>query len=611
MKNKQSSLPKKEVESVFALYSSGEFQKAVEVIKSLNSLYPNQPLLFNLIGACYKELGELAGAAKMFEIAITLSPQYAEAHFNLGVIHQDLDQKELAVKCYKKAIEITPNYPSAHNNLGNVYKDLDELDSSIESLEWAIAYKHDYAEAHNNLGNSLYESGRVQDAVKSFEKALFYNPTYARAMFNLSLALKDIGKKEDYHKLIEKTVQLKPHWSDAQLHLSRVKKYKNNDPQIAQLHSFLNQSNLTLKDIGKKEDYHKFIKKTVQLKPHWSDAQLHLSRVKKYVKNDPQIAELHSFLTQDDITLKDKINFNFTLAKVYEDIGDHENQFKFLNEANRLRKEESGYKFEKDLRLFSNIKETFKNPPKPLTTSIIKSSTVSPIFILGMPRSGTSLVHQIVSNHKQVYGAGELTKLNKFVTPYLKDSENKEITKQDLLSIRENYTKELSSLNVTENIIVDKMPLNFRYIGFILSAFPDSKIIHMNRDSMAVCWSIYKYFFPGNTYSYNQKDIAAYYCLYEDLMDFWKKKFPNKIYDLYYEELTINQKFETMELLKYCDLEWDENCLNFHKNTTAVKTTSAIQVKNKMYQGSSDAWKKYEAYLKPLLDGLSYYKDQK
>ena len=552
MKNKQSSLPKKEVESVFALYSSGEFQKAVEVIKSLNSLYPNQPLLFNLIGACYKELGELAGAAKMFEIAITLSPQYAEAHFNLGVIHQDLDQKDLAVRCYKKAIEINPNYPSAHNNLGNIYKDLGELESSIESLEWAIAYKHDYAEAHNNLGNSLNESGRVQDAIKSFEKALTYNPTYARAMFNLSLALKDIGKKEDYHK---------------------------------------------------------FIKKTVQLKPHWSDAKLHLSRVKKYVKNDPQIAELHSFLTQDDITLKDKINFNFTLAKVYEDIGDHENQFKFLNEANRLRKEESGYKFEKDLRLFSNIKETFKNPPKPLTTSIIKSSKVSPIFILGMPRSGTSLVHQIISNHHRVYGAGELTKLNKFVTPYLKDSKNKQITKKDLIFIRENYTKELLGLNVTESIIVDKMPLNFRYIGFILTAFPDSKIIHMNRDSMAVCWSIYKYFFPGNTYSYNQKDIAAYYCLYEDLMDFWKKKFPNKIYDLSYEELTINQKFETQELLKYCDLEWDENCLNFYKNTTAVKTTSAIQVKKKMYQGSSDALKKYEAYLKPLLKGLNYYKD--
>jgi len=552
MKKKQSLLPKKEVESVFALYTAGEFQKAVEVIKNLNSLYPNQPLLFNLIGACYKELGELAGAAKMFEVAITLSPQYSEAHFNLGVIHQDLDHKEAAVLSYKKAIEINPNYPSAHNNLGNIYKDLGEIESSIESLEWAIAYKHDYAEAHNNLGNALYESGRVQEAIKSFEKALTHNPNYARAMFNLSLALKDVGKKKDYQKLIEKTLQLKPHWSDAQLHLSRVKKYK---------------------------------------------------------KNDPQIAELHSFLKQKDLILKDRINFNFTLAKVYEDIGDLDNQFKFLNEANNLRKEESGYKFEKDLRLFSNIKETFKNPPKPLTGPIIKSSKISPIFILGMPRSGTSLVHQIVSNHQRVYGAGELTKLNKFVTPYLKDSKNKEITEKDLISIRENYTNELLSLNAPESIIVDKMPLNFRYIGFILTAFPDSKIIHMNRDSMAVCWSIYKYFFPGNTYSYDQKDIAAYFLLYKDLMNFWKKKFPNQIYDLYYEKLTINQKIETQKLLKHCDLEWDENCLNFHKNTTAVKTTSAIQVKNKMYQGSSDVWKKYEAFLKPLLEGLNYYKN--
>ena len=552
MKKKQSLLPKKEVESVFALYTAGEFQKAVEVIKNLNSLYPNQPLLFNLIGACYKELGELAGAAKMFEVAITLSPQYSEAHFNLGVIHQDLDHKEAAVLSYKKAIEINPNYPSAHNNLGNIYKDLGEIESSIESLEWAIAYKHDYAEAHNNLGNALYESGRVQEAIKSFEKALTHNPNYARAMFNLSLALKDVGKKKDYQKLIEKTLQLKPHWSDAQLHLSRVKKYK---------------------------------------------------------KNDPQIAELHSFLKQKDLILKDRINFNFTLAKVYEDIGDLDNQFKFLNEANNLRKEESGYKFEKDLRLFSNIKETFKNPPKPLTGPIIKSSKISPIFILGMPRSGTSLVHQIVSNHQRVYGAGELTKLNKFVTPYLKDSKNKEITEKDLISIRENYTNELLSLNAPESIIVDKMPLNFRYIGFILTAFPDSKIIHMNRDSMAVCWSIYKYFFPGNAYSYDQKDIAAYFLLYKDLMNFWKKKFPNQIYDLYYEKLTINQKIETQKLLKHCDLEWDENCLNFHKNTTAVKTTSAIQVKNKMYQGSSDVWKKYEAFLKPLLEGLNYYKN--
>jgi Tfp pilus assembly protein PilF len=553
MNNKQSSLPKKEAELVFTLYSDGEFQKAVDLIKGLNSKYPNQPLLFNLIGACYKELGELVGAAKMFEIATTLSSNYAEAHFNLGVIYQDLDQKDKALLSYKKAIKITPNYSSAHNNLGNLYKELGEIELAIESLEWAIAYKHDYAEAHNNLGSALNESGRITDAIASFQNALNFNPNYVRAMFNLSLALKDIGKKEAYFELIEKTVKLKPNWSDAQLHLSRVKKYKSNDPQIA---------------------------------------------------------ELNSFLSENELPLKDQINFSFTLAKVYEDIGDPENQFKFLNQANRLRKEESEYIPEKDQALFLNIKETFEYPPVPLSKSDIKSSKIRPIFILGMPRSGTSLVHQIISNHHKVHGAGELTKLNKFVTPFLEDykNNNSPISKNDLISIRRNYLNELSNLNVDESIIVDKMPLNFRYIGFILTAFPDAKIIHMNRDPMAVCWSIYKYYFPGNTYSYDQEDIAAYYLLYENLMNFWKKLFPDKIYDLCYEDLTLNQKVETQELLKYCDLEWDENCLNFHKNSTAVKTTSAIQVKQKMYKGSSDAWKKYASYLQPLMNGLNYDK---
>ena len=160
---------------------------------------------------------------------------------------------------------------------------------------------------------------------------------------------------------------------------------------------------------------------------------------------------------------------------------------------------------------------------------------------------------------------------------------------------------------IQKNIIVDKMPINFRYIGFILSAIPEAKIIHMSRDPMATCWSVYKYEFRGNAYSFDQKDIASYYILYRDLMDFWSKLFPEKIYDLCYEDLTINQEKETRNLLKYCDLKWDENCLDFHNNKSAVKTTSSMQVRKKMYQGSSETWKKYEAYLQPLIKGLHNY----
>jgi len=553
MKNKQLSLQKSEVDSVFALYLDNKFQNAIDRIKELNKKYPNEPLLFNLIGACYKGLGHLEGAAKMFQAAVAIKPSYAEAHFNLGAILKELGQNTSAVESYKKAIAITPNYPDAHNNLGTALHDLGQLEAAIESLKWAVAYKYDFAEAHNNLGNVLNEYGSVEAAIKCFEKAIAVKPDYAKAYFNLAIAHKDLGNKEAYLNSIEKTVSIKPEWGDAHLHLSRVKNYK---------------------------------------------------------KNDPQLAVMHSFLSSNSLSVIDRIGFNFALAHAYEKLENYDEQFKFLNEANRLRKEETKYFIDKDQQLFSRIKDSFKFPPSAVKKSSCKSTSIRPIFILGMPRSGTSLVHQIIDSHHEVHGAGELNKLNKCVVPLLKEFDNvdkKMLSESDLISIREQYLDVLSSLNVSQNIIIDKMPLNFRYVGFILTAFPEAKILHMNRNPMATCWSIYKYYFNGNSYSYNQNDLAEYYQLYKDLMGFWSKLFPNKIYDVCYEDLTTNQEVETRKLLKYCELEWDENCLNFHTNKTAVKTTSAIQVRQKIYQGSSEVWKKYEAYLQPLIEGLNYY----
>ena len=552
MKNNQSSLPNKEIETVFALYSKGEYKKAVNSIKELNNKYPNQSLLFNLIGACYKELGQLEGSVQMFKNAINIKGDYAEAHFNLGAVHKLLSRDQDAVESYKKAIKILPNYPDAHNNLGTALHDLGLLEEAIESLEWAIAYKSDFAEAHNNLGNVYNDYGRVETAAKYFEKAISLKPDYSKAYFNLAIAYKDLGKKGDYLKTIEKTVKIKPDWGDAHLHLSRVKNYN---------------------------------------------------------KNDSQLKEMHSFLARKDLSLRDRIGFNFALAHVYEKLEDSDKQFKFLNEANRLRKKESNYFLDKDQRLFNRIKDSFKSPPSIIKKESCKTNLIKPIFIVGMPRSGTSLVHQIIDSHQMVHGAGELNKLNKFVVQILRkhDEKNISISEMELLSIRENYLDALSGLNVPEKIIIDKMPLNFRYIGFILKAIPEAKILHMNRDPMATCWSIYKYYFNGNSYSYNQEDLAGYYDLYKDLMGFWSKLFPNKIYDVCYEELTIAQEVETRKLLEYCELEWDENCLNFYKNTTAMKTTSALQVRQKIYQGSSEVWKKYEDYLQPLIKGLNYY----
>ena len=296
-----------------------------------------------------------------------------------------------------------------------------------------------------------------------------------------------------------------------------------------------------------------------------------------------------------------------------------------MHEGNRLRKEELNYSLDKDQNLFSIVKKMFSSPP----SLSYEPSTIRPVFIVGMPRSGTSLVEQIIDSHHAVHGAGESQTFRKLLTLIVRDhliedtttastiiggvnmsiSDMNNLPKKVFLSIREQYLDELSSLNVPENVITNKGLLNFRFIGFILLAFPEAKIVHLKRDARATCWSIYKNNFhqKGIGYGNNLEDLAGFYGLYTDLMDFWHQSFPDKIYDLCYEDLTTNQEEETRKLLEYCELDWDENCLNFHTNKRAVKTASALQVRQKMYQGSSEAWKKHEAYLEPLIKALSSY----
>ena len=232
-----------------------------------------------------------------------------------------------------------------------------------------------------------------------------------------------------------------------------------------------------------------------------------------------------------------------------------------------------------------------------------------------MPRSGTSLTEQILDSHSSVRGAGELEFMNQLAHIIMQEQQAnltrqypKPLSKNSMSAIRTRYHSSLQALNYPENIIVDKMPLNFRWVGLILSAFPEAKIIHLKRDPVATCWSNFNRYFPvhGLGFTNNLNDLAKFYHLYTDLMTFWHQRFPNKIYDLCYEDLTENQEKETKKLLAYCELEWEDACLNFHENTRRVVTASANQVGQKMYQGSSKSWKKYEHQLQPLVKALNY-----
>ena len=541
-----------QINSIIKLYSNGQIQDALDAVETLTKDYPNEPLLYNISGACYKEIGQLEEAFKSFQKAVALKPDYAEAQYNIGVTIHELGQVDSAIKCYERVLAIQHAYPNAHNNLGQILLESGQPDAAMSHFEWAVAYQPEFSEAHNNLGSSLLALRQVNTAVTHYEKAIEIKPDYQLAHNNLGIAYQRLGEIDKAFKSFERALAIK-------------------------------------------SDYAK--------------AHHNLSSLKKYTKSDKQIVEMESLLSIKDLSQSDRIFICFALAKAYENLGKQEELFKVLHEGNQLRKKELKYSIEKSENHNSIIKKLFNSSPKPLSNQAL---TIRPIFIVGMLRSGTSVVEQIISSHHEVYGAGELKNLTQIIIPILREhltDDKKKLSKKTFLSIRKQYLESLSRFNATENVITDKWPLNFRSIGFILSAIPEAKIIHLKRDARATCWSIYKHYFSdtGNGWAYNFDDLAEFYKLYSELMRYWHEMFPGKVYDISYEDLTTNQEDETRKLLEYCELEWDQNCLDFHKNKRAVDTASVLQVRQKMYQGSSEAWKEHEEYLLPLIKTLSSY----
>ena len=545
------------ISPVISLYSKGQIIEALETLNTLISDNPNEPVLYNIAGTCYAGLGKMDEAINSYEQALKIKPDFSIAHDNLGNALRITGQFEKAVASHKRALMIKPGDAYAHNNLGIIFNETGQFEAAVESFEQALKINPNYAEAHNNLGVIFNKIGKSDAAFKSFERALKINPNYAEAHNNLGTTHRGIGQLE------------------------------------AALESY---------------------ERAAKINPNFASAHRHISSMKQYQAGDIQIDLMERLLSNPELNNADRMQLCFALSKVNEDLGKQEEMFKYLHEGNRLRKEALNYSIDKDKRLDSITRELFSAQSSAVKLpTYSRLSTIKPIFIVGMPRSGTSLVEQILASHTNVHGAGELNTISKLIIPIINESMDKGashqqslISKNDINTIRNGYLDSLFSLNVAEDIITDKMPLNFRWIGFILSAFPEAKIIHLSRDPRATCWSIYKKYFSsiGNGYAYNLDDLAGFYHLYTDLMTFWHQCFPNKIYDICYEDLTKNQEDESRKLLEYCELNWEQQCLYFHKTKRAVTTASAIQVRKKMYQGSSDAWKQHKKYLEPLLRSL-------
>ena len=612
--------PQTQLDALLDHYQNCRFDDAEALAKSLTEEFPAHQFGWKVLGAVFKNTNRVGESLGPLQKSVKLSPGDAEAHNNLGVTLKDLGRFNEAEDSFRAAVAFNSNYAEAYNNLGTTLRGQSRLVEAEASLNRAIALKSDYAEAYNNLANTLKEMGRLEDAEVRYKKALDIKPDFARAHNNLATTLKGLGRLEEAEESLRQAIALSPNFAQSYNNLGVVlrKLGRNTEAEVVLRHAISLEpglpeahSNLggTLQELGSLKEAEASYKKALALKPDFAEVHRYLTTLKNYVSQDEHLSQMLELYADRSLSQEDRCHICFALAKASDDLADFAAAFQYYAEGNALRKRFSGYEKSTDVELFQRFEASHVGicahslQLQDITVDLV------PIFVVGMPRSGTTLVEQIASSHSLVTGAGELPFVAKYGAKVVTMSPTK--MGESLRHFREQYLEALRAHSDYNTYVIDKMPLNFRFLGLIAAAFPEAKIIHVHRDPAAVCWANYVAYFLSDTLGYSSSldDTLNYYRLYRNLMKYWQASLPGRIYDLSYESLTVNQEEETRKLIEYLDLTWEDICMSPQDNKRPVATASNLQVRKKVYQGSSERWKRYGPYLNGVLDHLSADKD--
>lgn len=533
---------------------------------------------FNNLGNLLVKVQRFDEAESAYRTALNIKPNISTVAFNLGNLMRLCNRCAEAEAAYRNAITIQPNYADAYNNLASLLQGMKHYKDAEKCYRQALNIKNDSAVTINNFGSLLEETERCEEAESAYRQAIRLLPNFADAWYNLGNLLKTTSRYHEAEMAYRQSIRFRPNFAEAH-----------------------NNLGIILQSFGQFNDAIASYFRALDVRPDFAHVYKNLSDCIDFQPGDPHIELIERKFSDPKLSESDRKYFCFALAKACEDAMDLEKSFFYLKEGNHLRRSELKYTIHPDRYHFERIKKYCDDNLAGLKRTCSECPTKKPIFIVGMPRSGTSLVEQILASHSEVHGAGELKIMGQLAGDII-SRKSLQSPGDDVNLVHHGYLKALSELKIDKKIITDKMPLNFMYIIFIKFAFPESKIIHVQRDKRATCWSIFKSYFSddGNGFAYDMNDIVEFYELYTDLMSFWQDLFPNSIYDLFYEQLTDNQEQETKKLLEYCDLKWEEQCLDFHRTERAVLTASFHQIRKPMYKDSSDAWKKYKAYLQEI-----------
>ena len=477
-----------------------------------------------------------------------------------GMAYQGLSQHSNSIRYFREALKHSPKNTAVMNNYANSLKAVGKLEASQELYVKILKLNPNYINVYNNFANLKTVINDYKGAIKLYSQALELSkktPNIPQSsivgiLFSLAVAYQSDNKIDEVKKIIDEIFLIDPIHIGSHKLLSSIYKYSYEDKR-------------SLEHLKRMEDLDKKIEKS---------------------------------------NFEQKVDLSFALGKAYEDLKDYSKAFNYLSIANQLKFEKNGSNLEAERKAIDNIIKIFENIN--LDKSNVDLLNKKIIFIIGMPRSGTTLTEQIIASHSEVYGAGELIYLqqvikNNFVndSKYNKQTiiENQSMSKNIIYS---EYLEYFNLYNLKEDIITDKAPQNFRLIGFLKIFFPNCKIIHCYRNSKDNCLSLFKNSFASNTMNWTNKaeDIAEYYNLYSKMMNFWKSKIPDFIHDVEYEKLVKDKETEIKKILIFCNLKWDEKCLQPDKHSkTPIKTVSVSQARQPIYQSSLNSNSNYDKYL--------------
>ncbi len=629
--------PEDLLHSATQLHREGKLKKALEVYNQILKTSPDHPDAHYYIGTIHLTRGAHPLAELHLQRAVAADPNLAGAHNALGLLFATQRRLTEAVAAYAHTLALLPNDPIPHNNLGAVLLELERPEEAEIFFRRATILKSDYAQAYNNLGTALLALDKASEALPQIRCAVEINQNFAMAHANLGQALMSLHRLEEAAISYNHALAISPDHAETHSHLGIVLAKLDKPEQAIQCQNkaislspkcaeaYNNLGNI-YHWLGRPNEARQSYEQAIHLSPKKAAYYLNLFESMRFTTPDQHLRSMQTLLDNTTLSPKDRMTLHFALGKALDDAGCYPESFQHQLQGNLIKRNQILYHEAKVLDSLQRTQETFTpNLMKACQGFGVPSSI--PIFIVGMPRSGTTLVEQILASHPEVFGAGELndwpTALTNLVASVSSGNEPNEIVSRTTpsfpeifsalshaqwQSLGEAYLRTLGSkagIRVVRRI-TDKLPLNFRFLGMIHLALPNARIIHVQRDPIDTCLSCFsKLFIEGNPFTYDLGELGRYYRAYQKLMAHWQRLLPSGVMlDVSYERLVEDFEPQCRRIIHHTGLEWNPACLTFHKTERSNRTASATQVRQPIYRSSIDRWKPPQELLQPLLSGL-------